>query len=89
MRGRAGSYVDSLRIGCRAIVWVAPSTTKATGDTTWLTAVGGTGGTAFGPLRCGNNGVVETLSGRGATYVDSLTMTCADKVEIWSPNTGP
>lgn len=88
MRGRAGAYVDSLRIGCRAIAWVAPFTVKATGPTTWLDAVGGTGGKAFGPLRCGNGGVVETLSGKGGAYLDSLSMGCADKVETWKPDHG-
>lgn len=72
MRGRAGSYVDRLRLGCQHFTHRG----EPTGEVTWLSAVGGSGGDAFGPLRCAANGAVQFLSARGRVYVDSVSLEC-------------
>lgn len=71
MRGRAGWYVDQLRIACQRLT----SRTTVAGDVQWLAAVGGSGGQAFGPLRCADR-PVYLLLGKGNVYVDSLRMVC-------------
>jgi hypothetical protein len=71
MRGRAGWYVDQLRIACQRL----SSRTTTAGDVQWLAAVGGGGGRAFGPLRCADRPVYQ-LFGKGQVYVDSLRMVC-------------
>lgn len=70
IRGRAGSVVDRLQIGCRRV----GANGITSGDTLWLAAVGGSGGTAF-EEECGNTGVVFA-AGRGGWHVDQLSMTC-------------
>jgi len=72
MRGRAGFYVDRLQLGCQQFT----SRGEPTGEITWLSAVGGSGGDAFGPLRCAANGAVQFLSARGRVYVDSVSLEC-------------
>lgn len=72
MRGRAGFYVDRLRIACQAVT----DQGRPTGTVTWLSAVGGDGGEAFGPLMCAAGGAVQFLSGKGGVYVDSVNMGC-------------
>lgn len=71
MSGRAGWYVDRLRIACRRLT----SQIAVAGDVHWLPPVGGDGGQPFGPLRCIGRPVYE-LFGKGRVYVDSLRMFC-------------
>ena len=71
-RGRAGSYLDRLQIACQAFT----DSGHPIGPVTWLAPVGGIGGGPFGPLRCTANGAVQSLSGRGGFYVDSLGLQC-------------
>jgi len=72
LRGRAGSYVDRLQLACQHFT----DRGRPTGRITWLSAVGGGGGDAFGPLRCAANGAVQFLSARGRVYVDSVSLEC-------------
>jgi len=70
--GRASQYVDQLNVECKALT----TSGKITGAGQFLGAVGGTGGTGFGPFNCSTGNPAYALSGRSSTLIDALNMTC-------------
>ena len=72
MKGRSSWYIDSLAIACASL---NRDGSIKPGTTTWTSARGGTGGASFGPLLC-RDYPVNTLNGRGDSWVDRLSMLC-------------
>lgn len=71
IRGRAGSFIDSIRGVCKRFDEIGNGTGT---ETTAL--VGGTGGTSNYELRCPSGEVVVGLKARAAWLVDRLQIVC-------------
>ena len=79
IKGRQGTYIDRLEVQCRKLSgrW------RATGPTVALAAVGGAGGTPFGPLSCPSGVPATGAWGNSGLYVDSIALKCDD--DPWRP----
>jgi len=71
-RGRSAQYVDQLDVECRSLT----ATGKVTGSGQFLGAVGGTGGSAQGPFRCGTDNPVYAVYGRSGSWIDNFGVQC-------------
>ena len=72
LRGRSSDDVDAIDLECRSSALV-PS---CTGNPSYLGAVGGTGGLARGPYRCGTNNPAYALYGRTGTTLRGFGLRC-------------
>ncbi|MBM5812466.1 MAG: hypothetical protein FJ191_10960 [Gammaproteobacteria bacterium] len=74
IKGRAGSYIDQLRVRCGRL---GPNGMLASyGDYLSGTAGGG-GGNAFGPFDCSSSQPARLLRGKAGSWIDSLGLGCA------------
>jgi serine protease len=72
--GRAGGFIDRLRVRCKAL----DSATTVTGDEDVLGRVGGNGGTEFGVIRCPAQLAATGFAVRAGGYVDQLKLRCGN-----------
>lgn len=77
--GRAGSYVDRIRILCKRI---APGGRSLTGDAIPQTPAGGDGGHPFYQLNCPADHPGRRLTGRAGSYVDQIQLHCTEPVPL-------
>jgi hypothetical protein len=75
-KGYAGSAVNRLSFECRAIDVAG----KATGAGEFLEWVGGSGGKAKGPFRCGSDHPGFALAGRASGKLNALNLQCRDPI---------
>jgi hypothetical protein len=71
-KGRASGAVNQLDFECRAL----DSSGSLVGAGQFLGAVGGTGGTAKGPYRCGTDHPGYALKGRSSARIDAISLQC-------------
>jgi hypothetical protein len=72
--GRAGSFVDQIRLECRRLA--SRNALRIEGAPGRTAAVGGTGGEAFGPFHCPGHLPVTAMRGRSGGYVDQVRLFC-------------
>jgi len=72
--GRAGIYVDKLKVGCARI---GPEG-RITGDVEYLGGVAGSpGNNNFGELSCRDGNAARAIIGRAGIYVDAIGLRCS------------
>jgi hypothetical protein len=70
--GRAGAYIDQLRLRCSALT----SATTVADDSDFLGSVGGTGGDEFDRIDCPSHLAATGFAVRSGAYVDQLKLIC-------------
>jgi hypothetical protein len=76
IRGRAGSSVDQIWLGCRTL----DAQGRTSGAVTWLPAAGGNGGTSFGPHPCADGRPAKAIQGKSGLWLDQIRLACAHPV---------
>ena len=76
MSGKIGRWVTALNVRCRKLA--SPTTVSSTSSIYSISAGGASYGTIADVQTCSDRRVVMALSGRYTSYVNQLTMTCAD-----------
>jgi hypothetical protein len=78
--GRAGGLIDQLTLRCAPLVLTMGGTgySAAPGTVTKGNTVGGSGGTAFGPIDCAAGGVAVGANVRAGNSIDAFGLRCGN-----------
>jgi len=77
--GRSGLLVDQLTFTCAPLTAAASTVGSAltVGAAKALSAVGGTGGTAFGTVTCGSGQIANSMTVRSGDNMDAFALACS------------